>query len=93
MVDEFYAENKMPLNLAFPQRALYKEYAFESYDNLNLFDSWYKNPYFGKVDYEGYVVSLDESYLSQFNSSVDSLAINFVVDAFEELRVSFFYCF
>ena len=88
MVDEFYAENKMPLNLAFPQRALYKEYAFESYDNLSLFDSWYKNPYFGKVDYEGYVVSLDESYLSQFNSSVDSLAMNFVVDAFEEFKVN-----
>ena len=87
MVDEFYAENKMPLNLVFPQRALYKEYAFESYDDLNLLDSWYKNPYFGKVDYEGYVVSVDESYLSQFNSSVNSLAMNFVADAFEDFKV------
>jgi hypothetical protein len=90
MVDEFYGENEMPLNLAFPQRALYKEYAFEPYEDLNLFDSLYKNPYFGKVDYEGYIISLNEGYLSQFNSSVDSLAMNFVVDAFEEFRTRTF---
>ena len=86
---EFFARNTLPTKLLFSERALYKEYALEEFKDLNLCDFLYKNPFYGKLDYNGYVITPDETSLGQFSSTDSSLGLQFVVDAFDMFETKF----
>ena len=89
MVEEFFAKNNLGPKMAFEERAIYKEFALKAYDDLGLTDFLYDNPFYGKLDREGYAIALDETFLAQYESKTTAFGINFMVDAFEEFKVSF----
>tara|TARA_A100001515_G_scaffold58562_1_gene46245 strand:- start:980 stop:2314 length:1335 start_codon:yes stop_codon:yes gene_type:complete len=91
MVEEYYAKNNLDPKMAFNERAMYKEFAMQAYDDLNLTDFLYGNPFYGKIDREGYAVILDESHLKQYETDTTLFGLNFVVDAFEDFKVKFIY--
>lgn len=91
MVEEYFAKNNLGSKMAFNERAIYKEFAMRAYDDLNLTDFLYDNPFYGKIDREGYAVILDESFLTQYETDATLFGLNFVVDAFEAFKVKFIY--
>lgn len=86
--DEPVGHNGLPTNLLFEERLYYRDRAFlqlEGKDN-GLLDRWNTILEYGKVDSSGQPVYPSESFLKQFTSTEkDVFALNFVVDAFEEM--------
>lgn len=89
MTEEFFGENGARAQITFQERALYKEYAMETYDNLNLTDFLYNNPLYGRVDTKGFSITPKEEFLAQFVSTETVFAPDTVVDIFEKFQSSY----
>ena len=86
--DEPAGHNGLPADLLFEERLYYRDGAFlqlEGKDN-GLVDRWNTILEYGKADSSGQPIYPSESFLKQFASAEkDTFALNFVVDAFEEM--------
>jgi len=91
MVEEYFAKNNLGSKMAFNERAIYKEFAMNVYEDLNLTDFLYDSPFYGKIDRKGYAITLDESSLIQYESNFTLFGLNFIVDAFDAFKVKFLY--
>ena len=89
MIDNFFGSNKLSSRSSFQERALYKEYAMERYENLNLMDFWYENPYYGILDKEGYAVYPQEQLFELHDSSEAIYGVDFVVRAYRAFYFDF----
>ena len=69
----------------FLQRKIYKDQVFPKWGARPL-DMWYEKPYYGKVDIYGNPVYPSEAYYKKIKST-NIFALNFVVDAFEDLKL------
>ena len=86
---QLFGINELPARAAFEERALYKEYAMAQYDELNLTDFLYRNPYYGRIDTEGFVISPKEEFLAQFSSTEPVLSLDVIVEVYEKFINSF----
>jgi hypothetical protein len=81
--------NQLRPDLLFEERLFYRDKAFQQIDgeDFGLIDLWNTVREFGKTDTEGQPVYPSEYYLKQVTSTdrQDIFAINYVVDAFEEM--------
>ena len=81
--------NFLASDMLFEERLFYREKAFEQIEgqDFGLLDMWTSVLQFGKTDLDGLPIYPSEYYLKQVTSAVDQniFAINFVVDAFEEM--------
>jgi hypothetical protein len=84
-----YAINDFPSYSLFYNRSLYKEkvYPEQSYD-VQPIDLWYVSSQYGKVDQVGNTIAVNETMIKEIASSNSEniSALNFVADAFEDLR-------
>lgn len=86
---EFHGKNDIGTKVAFEEKALYKEYSFASFNNLDLTDFLYLNPFYGRIDNKGYSVFPDERFLKTYEVEDEIYGLNFVVDAFNAFAMSF----
>jgi hypothetical protein len=86
---EFFGQNKLNSKMSFQERALFKEYGMAEYQNLNLSDFLYKNPYYGKIDRKGYSITPRPEFLKELSVGNNIYVLDFVADAFEAFRNSF----
>jgi len=73
----------------FTQRKKYKEEVYPTFYTPKPLDLWYDKTktFYGKVDTNGEPLVLQEQYLKQVSSgSVNSFALDFVVDAFNDFK-------
>jgi len=73
----------------FTQRKKYKEEVYPTFYTPKPLDLWYDKTktFYGKVDTNGEPLVLQEQYLKQVSSgSVNSFALDFVVDAFDDFK-------
>jgi hypothetical protein len=89
MVDNFFGSNKLTAASSFQERALYKEYAMEQYEDLNLMDFWYENPYYGVIDKEGYAIYPQEELFELHDSDEAIYGLDFVVRAYRAFYFDF----
>jgi hypothetical protein len=89
MTEEFFAQNNLNPRMSFNERAMYKEFALQTYDDLDLTDFLYGSPFYGKLDRKGNAIIPNENFLEQYEAKSTCFGINFVVDAFEAFKVSF----
>ena len=94
MADEFdnqdpKGKNSLNSKELFKQREIYRDLAYpdDLPDIPQPIDVWYNKFLYGKVDPEGNAVFLNEDMLKKLPSEEgDIFALNFVVDAFEDLQ-------
>lgn len=86
---EFFGQNNLNSKISFQERALFKEYGMAEYQNLNLSDFLYKNPYYGKIDNKGYSIFPRTELMKEISVGNNVYALDFVTDAFEAFRASF----
>ena len=86
---EFFGQNNLNSKISFQERALFKEYGMAEYQNLNLSDFIYKNPYYGKIDNRGYSIFPRTELAKEISVGNNVYALDFVADAFEAFRASF----
>jgi hypothetical protein len=81
--------NSLRPDLLFEERLFYREKAFQQIEgeDFGLIDTWNTVLEFGKTNTDGHPIYPSEYYLKQITStaSQDIFAINYVVDAFEEM--------
>jgi len=82
--------NKLKVYPLFHQRDKYKNYSYPTI-GAEPIDLWYEKPFYGRIDSEGDTVFSSEAPLKQLRTSDGKtyLAMNFVADAFEDLREYF----
>lgn len=87
------ATNSLTSRATFYQRKLYELVAFNSslVGDTKPIDFWYEKTFYGRVDPDSKAVHLSEGFLKQIPDTADLFAVNFVVDAFEDLRSFFGY--
>ncbi len=81
--------NGMSSFAMFTQRKKYKEEVYPTFYTPKPLDLWYDKTktFYGKVDTNGEPLVLQEQYLKQVSSgSVNSFALDFVVDAFNDFK-------
>jgi hypothetical protein len=78
----FNAENSLPSNVLYEERKKYKDNVVLNY----FIDMWYEKPFYGKIDRQGYAVSLSEANLKQLQTSKTLFACDFVADAYSDLQ-------
>ena len=81
-----FAKNETPPKKNYESKILYDFYYRE---DASQFDTWYNIPYYGKVNEQGSVVYPKELYLEVVSKTTDedqALCLNFVADAFREMR-------
>ena len=80
--------NLAPLAALFYERKFWKEGLYESFilGEQNLIDLWGSPSAYGKVNFKGYPIILNEYFLKGFESNQieEVLGLNFVVDAFDD---------
>ncbi|MDP3986994.1 MAG: hypothetical protein Q8P81_02095 [Nanoarchaeota archaeon] len=87
--DLFLANNNMNALDMFKYRSLYRDNVLIGPSDKKI-DMWYDVPTYGKVDFANYSVYLSESNLKQLEGDKDTLlALDFVVDAFDDLQKYF----
>tara|TARA_Y100000593_G_scaffold94963_1_gene197656 strand:- start:1019 stop:2359 length:1341 start_codon:yes stop_codon:yes gene_type:complete len=89
VTEKFMGVNDLAAKMSFEERANYKEYALAQYNGLNLTDFLYKNPLYGKVDEEGFVITPKEEFLAQYSATNTVLGIDIVVEIYEKFVQSF----
>ena len=89
MIKKFFGSNNLTSRVAFQERALYKEYAMQRYEDLNLMDFWYENPYYGILDDEGFAVYPQEQLLEGYDGPNIVYGIDFVVRAYQTFYYDF----
>ena len=80
--------NGLTSRASFMQRKLYDLTTFTS-EEVQPIDFWYAKTLYGRVNLDSQAVHLSEAFLKQIPGTPDLFAVNFVVDAFQDLR-SFF---
>ena len=85
-IENPYGVNGLPSLASFYQRSLYKERCYIDND-VRPIDYWYDKKLYGRVDDLQSSIIVKDDYLKQIISSdrQNLFAINFVVDAFEDL--------
>ena len=78
--------SRLKLYFGHHYRAAYDLKMFKNEYEPYALDLWYEKPLYGRVDYESNVVSVYNNKFKFFNSNSRYRAVNFVVDAFEEMR-------
>lgn len=81
------ANNDQGAYRLFVNRKEYHNSAWASYAKRPTpIDMWYEKPYFGRLDSFGNALSVNNQYMKQFdNRSKNVFALNFVVDAFQNM--------
>lgn len=83
-----YANNNLGSKAIFDARKNYKDNLYPTGSNIfNPLDLWYEKPLYGKVDENNNPVYLSETNLKQLNAKDTLMAADFVVDAYNDLRV------
>ena len=80
------ASNSMRPKYTYHYRTVYDQEVFRDEYKPHVVDLWYEKPYYGRIDHRSDFVQLYENRLSFFNEPVDQRAIDFVVDAFNDMR-------
>jgi len=92
---EDYEQEKQPRgknNLSsfamFNERKKYKNEVYPIYTVPTPYDLWYDKDkhFFGKLDQNGYALVAREKYFKELPGSINSFALDFVVDAFNDFR-------
>jgi len=80
--------NSLTSRATFYQRKLYEMVAFKSplIGDTKPIDFWYEKTFYGRINPESKAVHVSETYLKQIPGTPDLFLLNFVVDAFEDLR-------
>jgi len=83
--------NKLSSIALWSQRDKYKNYAYPEEIGAAPIDLWYEKPFYGRIDVEGDAVFPSEAPLKQLRTSDGKtyLVMNFVADAYEDLREYF----
>jgi len=89
VIKKFFGSNNLNSLEIFQERALYKQYAMERYEDLNLMDFWYENPYYGMLDEEGFAVYPQEQLLVPYDGPNLVYGIDFVVRAYNAFYMDF----
>lgn len=83
--------NDLNSRATFYQRKLYELVAFNSslIGDTKPIDFWYEKTFYGRINPDSKAVHVSEGFLKQIPGTPDLFALNFVVDAFEDLREFF----
>lgn len=68
------------------ERKYYKSDIAPNIPNVRMQDFWYEKPLYGLVDQKANIIYPSEKWLKQLRSKQMLLALNFVVDAFEDFK-------
>jgi hypothetical protein len=71
---------------SFYERKYYKDEVYPDSEQIPSQDFWYEKPFYGLIDRKANLVYVSESYLKQLKAKQTLLALNFVTDAFEDLK-------
>lgn len=84
-------DNTLTSRATFYQRKLYELVAFSStlIGDTKPIDFWYEKTFYGRINPDSKAVHVSEGFLRQIPGTPDLFALNFVVDAFEDLREFF----
>jgi len=85
------ATNSLTSRATFYQRKLYELVAFNSslIGDTKPIDFWYEKTFYGRINPDSKAVHVSEAFLKQIPGTPDLFLLNFVTDAFEDLREFF----
>ena len=80
-------DNSSSAYAAFVNRKYYRDFSYPpSFTTPKPINFWYDKYFYGRLDYNGNSIVLDENYLKKIPSAEEEVyAMNFVADAFEDL--------
>lgn len=81
-------DNNLTSRAMFFQRKLYELVAFNSdlIGDTKPIDFWYEKTFYGRIDTESKPIHVSEAFLKQIPGTPDLFLLNFVSDAFQDLR-------
>lgn len=85
------ASNRLTSRATFLQRKLYELNAFNSalLGDTKPIDFWYDKTFYGRINLDSQAIHLSEAFLKQLPGTPDLFLVNFVADAFDDLREFF----